>query len=105
MLMPLGSYSLFIGLFASARLASQDKKLRREFFQSAEKQLALLQTIGKVQMEKELEKSLKSILKRPSLLEESRDDYRGEENVRELVQEVIYELRLKETADKNTDAG
>ena len=105
MLMPLGSYSLFIGLFASARLASQDKKLRREFFQSTEKQLALLQTIGKVQMEKELEKSLKSILKRPSILEESGDDYRGEENVRELVQEVIYELRLKETADKNTDAG
>ena len=24
-------------------------------------------------------------------------------NVRELVQEVIYELRLKETANKNTD--
>ena len=105
MLMPLGSYSLFIGLFASARLSSQDKKLRKEFFQSAEKQLALLQTIGKVQMEKELEKSLKSILKRPSILEESRDDYRREENVRELVQEVIYELRLKDTPNKNTDAG
>jgi hypothetical protein len=104
MLMPLGSYSLFIGLFASARLSSQDKKLRKEFFQSAEKQLALLQTIGKVQMEKELEKSLKSILKRPSILEESRDDYRREENVRELVQEVIYELRLKDTPNKNTDA-
>jgi hypothetical protein len=105
MLMPMGSYSLFIGLFASARLSSQDKKLRREFFQSAEKQLALLQTIGKVQMEKELEKSLKSILKRPTLLEESRDDYRREENVRELVQEVIHELQLKETAKKNTGAN
>jgi hypothetical protein len=39
------------------------------------------------------------------MLEESRDDYRREENVRELVQEVIYELRLKETANKNSDAG
>jgi hypothetical protein len=48
---------------------------------------------------------LKSILKRSSVLDESNDDYRGEENVRELVQEVIYELRLKETANKNTDAG
>jgi len=105
MLMPLGSYSLFIGLFASARLSSQDRKLRREFFESAEKQLAFLQTIGKVQMEKELEKSLKSILKRPSILEDSRDDYLDEENVRELVQEVIYELRLKKTAKKNTDTG
>ena len=95
MLMPLGSYSLFIGLFASARLASQDKKLRGEFFQSAEKQMAFLQTLGKVQMEKELEKSFKSILKHPSILEESKDDYRREENVRELVQEVIDELRSK----------
>jgi hypothetical protein len=95
MLMPLGSYCLFIGLFGSARLASQDKKLRREFFQSAEKQLAFLQTLGKVQMENELEKSLKSILKRSSLLDESKDDYRREENVRELVQEVIDELRSK----------
>ena len=98
MLMPLGSYCLFIGLFGSARLASQDKKLRREFFQSAEKQLAFLQTLGKVQMENELEKSLKSILKRSSLLDVSKDDYRREENVRELVQEVIDELRLKRSS-------
>jgi hypothetical protein len=95
MLLPLGSYCLFMGLFASARLASQDKKLRREFYQSAEKQLAFLQTLGKVQMENELEKNLKSILKRSSVLDESRDDYRREENVRELVQEVIDELRSK----------
>jgi len=101
MLMPLGSYSLFMGLFASARLASQDKKLRREFFQSAEKQLAFLQTLGKVQMEKELEKSLKSILKRSSVLDESRDDYRREENVRELVQEVLDEVRSKRGTREN----
>jgi len=101
MLMPLGSYSLFMGLFASARLASQDKKLRREFFQSTEKQLAFLQTLGKVQMEKELEKSLKSILKRSSVLDESRDDYRREENVRELVQEVLDEVRSKRGTREN----
>ena len=101
MLMPLGSYCLFIGLFASARLASQDKKLRREFYQSAEKQLAFLQTLGKVQMQRELEKSLKSILNRSSVLDESRDDYRREENVRELVQEVIDELRSKRDTREN----
>jgi len=103
MLMPLGSYCLFMGLFASARLVSQDKKLRKEFFQSAEKQLSLLKTIGKVQMEKELEKSLKSILKRSSILEESKDDYRGEENVRELVQEVLDELRSKQSMKEKAD--
>ena len=103
MLMPLGSYCLFIGLFASARLVSQDKKLRREFFQSAEKQLALLKTIGKVQMEKELEKNLKSILRRSSILEESKGDYGGEENVRELVQEVLDELRSKRGTIEKAD--
>ena len=103
MLMPLGSYSLFVGLFASARLISQDKKVRSELFQSAEKQLALLKTIGKVQMEKELEKSLNSILRRSSLLEESKDDYRGEENVKELVQEVLQELRSKKSAIEKSD--
>ena len=103
MLMPVGSYSLYIGLFASAKLVSQDKKLRQEFFQSAEKQLALLKTIGKVQMEKELEKSLKSILKRSSVLDESKDDYRGEENVRELVQEVLEELRSKRSTVEKFD--
>lgn len=101
MLMPLGSYCIFIGLFASARLASQDKKLRREFYQSAEKQLAFLQTLGKVQMESELEKNLKSILKRSSVLDESRDDYQREENVRELVQEVIDQLRSKQSSREN----
>jgi hypothetical protein len=101
MLLPLGSYCLFIGLFATARLASQDKKLRREFYQSAEKQLAFLQTLGKVQMQNELEKSLKSILNRSSVLDESRDDYRREENVRELVQEVIDELRSKRSSREN----
>jgi hypothetical protein len=103
MLMPLGSYCLFVGLFASARLISQDKKVRGELFQSAEKQLALLKTIGKVQMEKELEKSLNSILKRCSLLEESKDDYRGEENVKELVQEVLQELSSKKSAIEKSD--
>ncbi len=98
MLLPLGSYCLFMGLFASARLASQDKKLRREFYQSAEKQLAFLQTLGKVQMEYELEKNLKSILIRSSVLDESRDDYRREENIRELVQEVIDELHSKRSS-------
>lgn len=101
MLMPLGSYCIFIGLFASARLASQDKKLRREFYQSAEKQLAFLQTLGKVQMESELEKNLKSILKRSSVLDESRDDYQREENVRELVQEIIDQLRSKQSSREN----
>jgi len=44
---------------------------------------------------------LKSILKRSSVLDESKDDYRREENVRELVQEVIDELRSKRGTREN----
>jgi hypothetical protein len=40
-------------------------------------------------------------LKRSSVLDESRDDYQREENVRELVQEVIDELRSKQSSREN----
>lgn len=52
-------------------------------------------------MENELDKSLRSIIKRSSILDESRDDYRREENVRELVQEVLDELRSKRGTREN----
>lgn len=52
-------------------------------------------------MENVLEKSLRSIIKRSSILDESRDDYRREENVRELVQEVLDELRSKRGTREN----
>jgi len=103
MLMPFGSFFLFVGLLSSARLVSQDRILRKEFLQTAEKQLALLKTIGRVQMEKELEKSLKSILKRSSMLEEDKEHYRGDEDVKDLVQDVIHELRLRHDIKEKTD--
>lgn len=105
MLMPLGSYFLFIGLFASARFVSRDKGLRKEFFHTAEKQLTLLKSIGEVQMERELEKSLRSILKRPSIIEENNDYYQTDEDVKELVQDVLHELRSRDSRDKNTETN
>lgn len=52
-------------------------------------------------MENELDKSLRSIIKRSSILDESRDDYRREENVRELVQDVLDELGSKRGTREN----
>jgi len=103
MLMPLGSYLLYSGIFESARFLSRDKLLRKEFFQSAEKQLNFLKTIGVVEMEKELEKNLRSILKKSSLQEETVDYGKSDGDVRELVQEVIHELQLKKINDKQSD--
>jgi hypothetical protein len=106
LLMPLGSYFLFTGLYTSARFVSRDKVIRKEFFQSAEKQLAFLKTIGTVQMEKELEKNLRSILRRSFMQEENLSYNRNDdEDVRGLVREVLHELQSKETKDEHPDSN
>jgi hypothetical protein len=72
---PLGTYLLFAGIFSSAKVISRDSKVRKEFYKSAESQLSLLKTIGVSQMEKELEKEVKSVEEKVSRLSpETTDD-------------------------------
>jgi hypothetical protein len=101
---PLGAYLLFVGIFSSARVISRDSKLRKEFYKSATSQLSLLKTIRVSQMEKELEKEVKSIEERLSgLSSETTDDIPQleEENVKEILHDILNELyyskRKKET--------
>ena len=87
--MPLGSYLLFAGIFVSARFISQDVEIRREFHKRAESQSALLKSIGMTQMEKELEKTFKSVLERSNVLEENDCYPEGEDtDMKEMVREV-----------------
>jgi hypothetical protein len=92
---PLGTYLLFVGIFTSARNISRDAELRKEFYKSASSQLTLLKSIGVSQMEREIEKQVKSIEKRlqetaaESHLEEQHLD---EENVKEILHDVLNEL-------------
>jgi hypothetical protein len=92
---PLGAYLLFVGIFTSAKNISRDSELRKEFYKSAASQLTLLKAIGVSQMEKELEKNVKSIEKRllertgKSHFEEQRLE---EENVKEILHDVLNEL-------------
>jgi len=91
---PLGAFLLLVGIFISAVNVSQDSELRREFRKSAIAQLNLLRTIGIAQMEKELVKNFKLIEKRyPNI--ESTQDY-SEDNVKEIVHEVLQEIKRKD---------
>ena len=90
---PLGSFLLLIGIFTTAVNVSQDGELRRDFRKSAIAQLNLLRTIGIAQMEKELVKNFKLAEKR-SPNQETTEDY-SEENVKQIVHEVLEELKQK----------
>jgi hypothetical protein len=92
---PLGAYLLLVGIFNSAKVISRDSELRKEFYKSAASQLSLLKTIGVSQMEKELEKQVKSIEEKVSTLSsEIMDDVPEleEENVQEILHDVLNEL-------------
>jgi hypothetical protein len=92
---PLGTYLLFVGIFSSAKVISRDSKLRKEFYKSAESQLSLLKTIGVSQMEKELEKQVKSVEEKVSRFSSERMDdipQLEEENIKEILHDVLNEL-------------
>ena len=89
--MPMGSYLLFTGLFLSATHVARDKVLRKEFYKNAMSQLSLLKTIGVTEMEKQIIKSHKSIMKRTELLgiRESRVD---KNTLREMLHDVVEDM-------------
>jgi hypothetical protein len=102
--MPLGSYLLFVGIFASAISVSRDAALRKEFYKSAESQLNLLKTIGVTQMEKELLREYKPILDRTKILEKYEDQPVEQSELKEIIRDILQELQLREgdnTKDKS----
>ena len=91
---PLGTFLLLVGIFTSAINVSQDGELRRDFRKSAIAQLNLLRTIGMAQMEKELIKNFKTAEKR-IVNRETTEEYYPEEDVKQIVHEVLEELKRK----------
>ena len=91
---PLGAFLLLVGMYTSAVNVSQDGELRRDFRRSAIAQLNLLRTIGIAQMEKELIKNFKLAEKRNHDLETTQNY--SEENVKQIVHEVLQELKQKD---------
>lgn len=91
---PLGAFLLLVGIFTSAINVSQDGELRRDFRKRATAQLNLLRTIGIAQMEKELVKNFKFAEESGANLETTQDY--SEENVKQIVHEVLEELKQKD---------
>ena len=90
--LPVGAYLLLVGIFTSAQYISQDARLRKEFYKSAESQLSLLKNIGVSQMEKEFEgkvKYLHELSKSSKIMEEPELE---EEHIKEVLREVLNEL-------------
>lgn len=96
---PIGAFLLLVGIYTSAINVSQDSDLRREFRRSAMSQLALFRTIGITQMEKELIKNFKSAENRTSNYEITAED-NSIENVKQIVREVLEELKRKNLGNK-----
>jgi len=101
--MPVGSYLLFVGIFASATSVSRDAKLRKEFYKSAMSQFNLLKTIGMTQMEKELLKEYKPVLARSNVLEEPQSQPLEQSDVKEIIRDVLKELQLRQNHEAEVD--
>jgi hypothetical protein len=92
---PLGAYLLLVGIFSSAKVISRDSVVRKEFYKSASSQLSLLKSVGVYQMEKELEKEVKSVEEKLSKLSpEATVDIPEleEQEAKEILHDVLNEL-------------
>ena len=95
-LIPFGAYLLVVGIFTSAKYASQDVDLRKQFYKSASSQLSLLKSIGVAQMEKEYEMRVRFVKERFEPLKASYgpqfETEMNEADVKETLHEVLNEL-------------
>jgi hypothetical protein len=92
---PIGAYLLFNGIYGSARLVSADSELRKMLHKSAENQLSLLKTIGITQMEEELFKKFKPVLRKTERMQESNEEHLEQEDVKLLIRDVLNEIEAR----------
>jgi hypothetical protein len=102
---PLGAYLLLVGIFTSAKVISRDTAVRKEFYKSASSQLSLLKTIGVSQMEKELEKQIKSVEGKFVSDETTTYDIPQleEKDVKEILREILNELYYSKNKKEEED--
>jgi hypothetical protein len=103
------AFLLLVGISTSAINISQDRELRREFYNSAIRKMNLLKTLGVAQMENELIKKYESMVKSTRSLEEhtpfEKDnvkealhgliDEMDKNNAREILRDVLTDLYAK----------
>ena len=90
--LPVGAYLLLVGIFTSAQYISQDARLRKEFYKSAESQLNLLKNIGVSEMEKKYEEKVKFLQERTKLSQTIEEPELEEEHIKKILRDVLNEL-------------
>jgi hypothetical protein len=91
-LLPIGAYLLLVGIFTSAQYISQDARLRKEFYKSAESQLNLLKNIGVSEMEKKYEEKVKFLQESTKSSKTIEEPELEEEHIKKILREVLNEL-------------
>ena len=94
--MGIASYMVYAGIYNSAILAARDKKLRRELREKIENNMKLLRSIASSQDRLEMEKNVKELMTISTHLQKENEQHELTENeIRELVNDVILELKKK----------
>ena len=94
--MPIGAYLLFSGIYGSAIQVSKDSELRKKLTKVQRISLSMLKTIGVTQMETELFKKFKPVLRKTERLQESDEEHLEQEDVRLLIRDVLNEIEANQ---------
>lgn len=96
----LSGYMMFLGLYSAAICVSQDVKLRQIIRKSAVQEVKFLESIGKAQMEQELQNRVLTIAKKNSdnMAEETGvQPSLSENDMKRYLEEVLIEIKARRT--------
>ena len=95
----LASYLIYIGIYSSALSVANDVELRKTIRKSVEQQSELLDNIGTAEMEHQLQNRVLSLTRdKPNEMTEEtgiESSFHDEEELRNYIQKVIDEVRIK----------
>jgi len=95
----LASYLVYIGIYGTARLSASDKKLGADLRKKIENNSDLLRSIALSQNQIETEKAVKNIMKLTTE-REIEDTSMSQEEIKQIVNEVISEIKLSKVNGK-----
>ena len=95
--MGIASYMVYAGIYNTAVITARDKKLRRELHENVENNMKLLRSIASSQDLLEIEKNVKELMTLSTQLqEEIEEENMSQQDIREIVNEVISEIRASQ---------
>jgi hypothetical protein len=95
------SYFLLIGIYTSSKELANDVTIRNELYKIAKREHNLLKNVGAAETERVLEKRLEPIMKKTLSVEIEDTDLRNSEDYKEIIREVISELKANQNKPSN----